>query len=99
MNFGHRDRYDKAMISESGEEGQGHDEKNMPYGFTSALLQWLHIVVSNAKAFILGTYYGLPKKSFQSYLYEYSFRFSRHDFDTAIAERLVIPIGTFARLC
>ena len=31
-------------------------------------LQWLHTIISNAKAFILGTYHGLPKKNLQDYL-------------------------------
>lgn len=34
----------------------------------SGLLHWLHIVIRNAKVFILGTYHGLPKKYFQPYL-------------------------------
>lgn len=32
-----------------------------PYDPNSGLLHWLHIVISNAKTFILGTCHGLPK--------------------------------------
>ena len=32
------------------------------------VLHWLHIMVSNAKAFILGTYHGLPKENLSSYI-------------------------------
>jgi hypothetical protein len=40
-------------------------------------LKWLHVIVSNAKAFILGTYHGLGGKHLQSYLDEFTFRFGR----------------------
>lgn len=32
------------------------------YNPDSGLLRWLHIVIGNTKALILGTYHGLPKK-------------------------------------
>ena len=48
---------------------------------------------SNAKAFILGTHHGLSKKYLQSYLDEYSFRFSRRDFGAALLERLTLAIS------
>ena len=63
------------------------------YDPNSGLLHWLHIVISNAKAFILGTYHGLPKKNLQSYLDEYSFRFSRRNFGGALVERLSLSIA------
>ena len=63
------------------------------YDPDSGLLHWLHIVISNAKAFILGTYHGLPKKYLQSYLDEYSFRFSRRGFGGALVERLSLSIA------
>ena len=47
-------------------------------------------MISNAKAFILGTYHGLPKKYLQAYLDEYCFRFSRRDFGPRLLERLVL---------
>ena len=46
-----------------------HEHKK--YDPNSGMLHWLHIVVSNAKAFILGTYYGLPTDHLQSYLDEF----------------------------
>ena len=49
-------------------EGYTHEHK--PYDPNSGLLHWLHIVISNAKAFILGTYHGLPKKNLQASIYE-----------------------------
>ena len=68
-----------------------HEHK--PYDPDSGLLHWLHIVISNAKAFILGTYHGLPKKYLQSYLDEYSFRFCRRNFGPALLERLTLAVS------
>ena len=77
-------------------EGYTHEHK--PYDPNSDLLHWLHIVISNAKAFILGTYHGLPKKHLQAYLDEYCFRFSRRDFGPRLLECLVLAIGASAWL-
>ena len=77
-------------------EGFAHEHK--PYYPHSGLLRWLHIVISNAKAFILGTYHGLPKKYLQAYLDEYCFCFSRRDFGPRLLERLVLAVGTPVRL-
>ena len=66
------------------------------YDPSSGLLHWLHIVISNAKAFILGTYHGLSKDNLQPYLDEFRFRFSRRSFGPALLDRLVRAI-TFAK--
>ena len=60
------------------------------------LLHWLHITISNAKAFILGTYHGLPKDNLQSYLDEYCFRFSRRGFHGGLLDRLALAVATSA---
>lgn len=78
-------------------EGDTHEHK--PYDPNSGLLHWLHIVISNAKAFIRGTYHGLPKENLQSYLDKYCFRFSRHNFGGALLERLTFAVGISVRLC
>ena len=71
----------------------GYTHEHRAYDPDSGLLHWLHIVISNAKAFILGTYHGLPKKYLQSYLDEYSFRFSRRSFGGALVERLARSVA------
>lgn len=43
--------------------------EHRPYNLNARLLHWLHITISNAKAFILGTYYGLSKDNLQSLLF------------------------------
>lgn len=54
--------------------GYDHHYKDY-YKENEEFLKWLHIVISNAKAFILGTYHGLSKKYLQPYLDEYCYRF------------------------
>ena len=44
-------------------------------------LKWLHVIVSNAKAFVQGTFHGLDEKHFQRYLDEFCYRFNRRKFD------------------
>ena len=68
------------------------------YDPDSGLLHWLHIMVSNAKAFISGIYHGLPKDNLQSYLDEFCFRFSRRSFGPALLDRLVLAVGASGRL-
>ena len=42
----------------------------------SGALRWIHILISNAKSFLLGTYHGIGKKHLQCYFDEFAFRFS-----------------------
>jgi transposase-like protein len=65
-------------------------------------LGWLHLAVSLAKRFILGTYHGVSKKHLQKYLNEFCYRFNRrfkerHAFDSLI--RACVITGPFAYLC
>lgn len=75
---------------------EGYTHECSPYDPDSGLLHWLHIIISNAKAFILSTYHGLPKASLQSYLYEFCFRFSRRSFGGTLLERLALAISRSA---
>lgn len=63
-----------------------------PYDPSTGQLHWLHTIVGNAKAFILGTYHGLPKQNLQSYLDEFCFRFSRRFFYGQLFDRLALAI-------
>lgn len=51
-------------------------------------LQWLHTVLSNAKAFVGGTYHGLDSKHLQAYLDEFCYRFNRRKFKGQLFSRL-----------
>jgi hypothetical protein len=62
-----------------------YDPKNHPEH-----LHWTHIVISNAKAFIAGTYHGLDAVHLQRYLDEFCFRFNRRYKDVGyVFSRLV----------
>lgn len=43
-------------------------------------LHWLHVIISNLKALITGTYHGLDKKHLQRYFDEFCWRFNRRRF-------------------
>ena len=60
--------------------------------FLIPVFHWLHVMISNAKAFILGTYHGLPQKNLQEYLDEFCYRFSRRSFGAALLEHLAVAI-------
>jgi len=59
------------------EAGYIHEPQNFDRAENPEHLKWLHVIVSNAKSFILGTYHGLDSKHLQTYLDEFAFRFSR----------------------
>jgi transposase-like protein len=52
-------------------------------------LRWLHVIVSNLKAFIAGTYHGLDKKHLQRYFNEFCYRFNRRRFVNQLFNRLL----------
>lgn len=52
-------------------------------------MKWLHRAVSNAKAFILGTYHGIKGKHLQAYLDEYCYRYNRRNFQGEWFNRLL----------
>jgi transposase-like protein len=52
-------------------------------------LSWVHKVISNAKAYIMGTYHGLGKKHLQSYLNEFCYRFNRRFWQNQLFDRLL----------
>lgn len=72
-------------------DGYTHEHKT--YDPNAGMLHWLHVMISSAKAFILGTYHGLPRKYLQSYLDEFSFRFSRRAFNGLLADRLLLAVA------
>lgn len=72
-------------------EAEAFDPKNAPEH-----LKWLHILVSNAKTFILGTYHGLAATHLQAYLDEYCFRFSRRAWHGQLFGRTLSACATVA---
>lgn len=68
--------------------------QTQPYDPSTGQLHWLHTLVGNAKAFIMGTYHGLPKENLQSYMDEFCFRFSRRFFYGKLFDRLAFAVAT-----
>ncbi|MDR2904283.1 MAG: transposase, partial [Clostridiales bacterium] len=48
-----------------------------------------HIIISNAKAFIEGTFHGLDAIHLQRYLNEFCYRFNRRWFKSGVFSRLL----------
>lgn len=60
----------------------------------SDTLHWVHTVISNIKAFFLGTYHGLGKKYLQSYFDEFAFRFNRRFWPDQLFPRLLHAVAS-----
>lgn len=54
------------------------------------MLKWLHAIISNAKAFVEGTYHGMERKHVQLYLDEFCYRFNRRSYHENLFERLAL---------
>lgn len=68
----------------------------LPADNAKSQLRWLHILISNAKAFILGTFHGLKNQDLQLYLNEFCYRFNRRYmphlmFDKLIDSAIITP--------
>ena len=66
-------------------------------------LPWVHIIISNAKTFCLGTYHRFGRKHLQAYLDEFCYRFNRRFWEDQLFDRLLAActnceITTYAEL-
>ena len=52
-------------------------------------LPWVHIAISNAKRYLLGTYHGVSHKHLQRYLDEFCYRFNRRSWEKQMTDRLL----------
>ncbi len=68
----------------------GHDHSPEVSGSDKAgeALKWVHILASNSKAFLLGTFHGIGRKHLQSYLDEFCYRFNRRRWEDELFDRL-----------
>ncbi|MDR2797191.1 MAG: IS1595 family transposase [Treponema sp.] len=69
-----------------------YDRKNPDH------LKWLHTMISNAKAFIAGTYHGLGTKYLSAYLSEFCFRTNRRRVAPELFNRLLYACTTSATI-
>ena len=70
-------------------EGFIHEPKEFNAKDNPDHLKWLHTMIANVKAFILGTYHGVSEKHLQAYLNEYCYRFNRRFFRSELFNRLL----------
>lgn len=54
--------------------------------------KWVHIAISLAKRFLLGTYHGVSGKHLQAYLDEFCYRFNRRFFGNRLVHRLLLSL-------
>jgi len=66
-----------------------HIAKITPPEEASHWLPWVHIVISNLKRFILGTYHGISHQYLQEYLDEFAYRFNRRFWEPELPNRLL----------
>jgi transposase-like protein len=66
------------------QQGENFDPENSPQH-----LHWVHVVISNLKALMVGTYHGLGKKHIQNYFDEFCWRFNRRRFGNQLFNRLL----------
>jgi hypothetical protein len=76
--------YNVLSENEYTHSAKNYDSKNQPEH-----LHWTHIIISNAKAFIEGTFHGLDVIHLQRYLNEFCYRFNRRWFRSGIFTRLL----------
>lgn len=55
----------------------------------SDFLKWVHVMISNIKSNIEGTYHGLDNHYLQSYLDEFCFRFNRRNLNVPVFDKLL----------
>jgi transposase-like protein len=76
------------------ELGFAHEATVAPGKSEGDVLYWTHIVISNAKAFILGTFHGLREMHIQRYLDEFCYRFNRRHHETETFDRLLFACAS-----
>lgn len=69
--------------------GYRHHAETTPSHEAHEKLPWVHIAISNAKRFVLGTYHGVSFKYLQAYLDEYCYRFNRRSWEPTLTTRLI----------
>jgi transposase-like protein len=70
------------------EEGYEHRKEIVKGRKAHKVLKRTHILISNAKAFIQGTFHGVDKKHLQAYLDEFYYRFNRRWSENQLFDRL-----------
>ena len=67
----------------------GMDHEEYPIVSGEKPLPWVHTIISNAKAFCIGTYHRFGRKHLQAYLDEFCYRFNRRFWENQLFDRLL----------
>ncbi len=70
-------------------EGHHHVAKVTPLELSDEWLSWVHIVISNFKSYVLGTYHGISGRYMQEYLDEFCYRLNQRFWENQIPNRLL----------
>jgi transposase-like protein len=89
LDLGQRVHTDALPALNSLTESQHQVAKVTPPAQACEWLPWVHVVISNFKTFILGTYHGVSGQYLQEYLNEYSYRLNRRFWEPEIPNRLL----------
>ena len=57
-------------------------------------LKWIHVVISNLKAFLNGTYHGVAKTHLQAFLDEFCYRFNRRFWPSQLFARTLLACSS-----
>lgn len=70
-------------------EGHHHIAKVTTPELVDEWLPWVHVVISNFKSYLLGTYHGVSGRYVQGYLDEFCYRLNRRFWENQIPNRLL----------
>lgn len=84
---------EKSIVSGSTVKTDGYsgyfglNQKGFEHRKADDMMKWVHIVISNAKTFLRGTYHGACKNHLQAYLDEFCYRFNRRFWEDQLFTR------------
>jgi transposase-like protein len=70
----------------------GYTHQYETFDSDSDMLHWMHQIIGNAKAVILGTFHGFDEKHLQAYLDAFCYRFNRRNLRGEIFGRLLAAV-------
>jgi len=82
-----------------GQSGHRHQQELVKGRKAPEVLTWTHILISNAKSFLLGTFHGIGRKHLQAYLDEFCYRFNRRYWEHQLFDRLVTACVNCRGIC
>ena len=89
LNHGQQVRTDALPAMNIVNKTHQHDKKVTPPEEASSWLPLVHIVISNMKTFLNGTFHGVTHKYLQEYLDEFCYRFNRRFWEHQLPLRLL----------